>query len=243
MDFAFDGSQRVGEIVAAFPGASNLFQAHGIDFCCGGGQTLAEALRARGIAEEEFLPKLQQAYAAARQRGEADWTDWREASLGALIEQIVTAHHAYLRQELPLLGEFVAKIHHVHGDRHPELAVLDQLFQQLQEELQAHLEAEENELFPLVERYGRTGDSADLQRALAALTELEQEHEAAGGLLAAMRTATKDYRLPPDACRTYTLAFQKLGSLEADMFQHIHLENNVLFPRLRQAAAAMDAGA
>lgn len=236
MESAFHSTQRVGEIVAAFPGASNLFKAHGIDFCCGGGKSLADALRERQIPPQSFLAQLHLAYEETQARQAAVGTDWRAASLRTLIERIVKTHHAYLKQELPLLSAFVNKIHHVHAERHPELAVLDQLFHDLKAELDPHMVSEETELFPLVQTYELSGDQADLARALAVLEELESEHQAAGQLLAAMRQVTDGYRLPEDACRTYTLSFQKLADLESDMFEHIHLENNILFPRLREGA-------
>lgn len=234
----FNTAQSVGEIVAAFPGASNLFKAHGIDFCCGGARRLGEALQARGIPAESFLTELDNAYNAAQARQAVAGVDWRTAAFGALINRIVNRHHAYLKQELPLLSGFVRKICHVHGAHHPELAALNRQFHALKAELEPHMVAEEDEFFPLVAAYERSRDPSDLARVVAALDELEAEHQAAGGLLAQMRESTAGYRLPEDACRTYTLTYQKLSELEADMFEHVHLENNVLFPRLRQAATA-----
>lgn len=183
-----------------------------------------------------FQSTQQSAYEATEARASAE-TDWRAAPLGALLSRIVDMHHAYLRQELPLLSGFTNKIHRVHGDRHPELGALDQLFHALKAELDAHLDEEEQELFPLVAAYARLGAQEDLTHAIQALDGLESQHEAAGKLLAAMREVTGGYTLPPGACRTYTLTFQKLRELESDLFMHIHLENNILFPRLREAAA------
>ncbi|MFZ5622739.1 MAG: iron-sulfur cluster repair di-iron protein [Pseudomonadota bacterium] len=232
----FSATQRVGEIVAAFPGASNLFKAYGIDFCCGGGRSLEVALQEKGVAPGTFLSQLQAAYETYQRRMEGRQTDWRTVPLEALIEQIITAHHQYLRQELPVLSAFTVKIAHVHGERHPELITLQEQFHTLKAELESHMADEEERLFPLVRAYEESGSREDLTRALATLEELEAEHQAAGSLLAAMRATTADYLLPPDACRTYTLAFHKLEELESDMFQHIHLENNILFERLRAAA-------
>jgi len=235
MEMTFQPAQRVGEIVAAFPGAANVFKAYGIDFCCGGNRSLTEALRARRVPEQAFLADLKLAYAEAQQRQAVG--DWRQAPLPELVEHIVATHHAYLKEELPLLSAFVAKIHHVHGERHPELVTLDQQFQALRAEMEPHMAAEESEFFPRVIAYARSGAAADLRQALATLDELEGEHAAAGQLLGTMRETTRNYRLPADACNTYTLAFQKLEGLESDMFEHVHLENNILFPRLRSAAA------
>lgn len=233
----FTATQRIGEIVAAFPGASNLFKVHGIDFCCGGGRPLADALRQKGLPEAAFMAQLQEVFEEERHRVAEPGTDWRAAPYSALIERIVTIHHAYLKRELPVLSQFVDKIDRVHGGRHPELSTLNQLFHKFKEELESHASDEEARAFPLVASYERTGAPEDLARALEILDELESEHQAAGDLLVAMRDVTSGYQLPHDACRTYTLAFYKLEELESDMFQHIHLENNILFERLRRAAA------
>lgn len=238
MGLVFHGTQQVGEIVAAFPGASNLFKAYGIDFCCGGGRILGEILRQRGIPEQSFLEKLQMAFDEAQRRRESTETDWREAPFTDLINRIVKVHHAYLRQELPLLEQFVTKISVVHGAGHPELETLSRLFHELKAELEPHLVAEETELFPWIQAFEQSGAWEALAFAIKAIDELETEHQVAGQLLFAMREATKDYLLPSDACRTYTLAFQKIQDLESDLFAHIHLENNILFPRLRRAAEA-----
>ncbi len=236
MELAFNSTQPVGEIVAAFPGASNLFKAHNVDFCCGGARPLGEVLREHGIPEHAFLAELQQAFTEARRRQEAAETDWRVAPLSELVDRIVTVHHRYLKQELPVLSEFVSKIFFVHGSRHPELQTLGRQFHQLKAELEPHLFAEETELFPLIQAYENSGAQSDAEQAVKVLDQLETQHQTAGQLLHDMRETTKGYLLPEDACRTYTLTFQKLADLESDTFEHIHLENNVLFPRLRQAA-------
>lgn len=240
MVVTFHGTQRVGQIVAAFPGASNLMKAHGIDFCCGGGHKLSDALREQGIEESWFLAQLHHAFAEAQRPQGSPETDWRAAPLGALVQRIAAVHHAYLKQELPLLSGFVDKIRRVHEVRHPELATLNRLFQEFRAELETHMVSEEEEQFPLVQAYERTGDREDLLRALQAVDRLETEHQQAGQLLADIRAVTGSFQLPPDACRTYTLTYQKLADLESDMFMHVHLENNILFSRLRQAAEALD---
>lgn len=123
MEQKFTGSETVGDIVAAFPGASNLMKEYKIDFCCGGNRPLSEALRQKGIDEKTFLEKLNQLHQQALQKQQQN-VDWRKAPLGDLIDHIVQNHHAYLLKELPLLSEFVTKIFRVHGAAHPELAQL-----------------------------------------------------------------------------------------------------------------------
>lgn len=234
MEFAFQESHPVGQIVAEYPGAAKLFKRHGIDFCCGGGKPVGRVLSQSGIAAEVFLQELNEAYQTYVNRGKGD-KDWRSVPLGALVEHIVNAHHGFLRQELPMLSGFVTKVARVHGNRHPELIALYQTFHRLKDEMEGHMASEEKVLFPLIRAYEETGTRADLDRALKTLDELEAEHEAAGNLLAVIRETTNGFQLPPDACRTYTATYHELAELESDMFTHVHLENNILFPRLRQA--------
>lgn len=238
MEMTFTGSETVGEIVAAFPGASNLMKEYGIDFCCGGNRTLSEALKQQQIDEKHFLEQLNQLYKQARQKQSQD-VDYRQMPLGDLIDHIVQTHHAYLLKELPLLSEFVTKIFRVHGAAHPELAQLHKLFHQMKMDLEQHLVEEEEKVFPLIKEAEQSGTREAFRKAQETIAKMEEDHSAVGDLLKEMRAITNDYRLPEDACRTYTLTFQKLEELESDMFQHIHLENNVLFPRVdRQARSA-----
>jgi len=227
----FDGTATIGEIVAGFPGASNLFKEYKIDFCCGGNRALASALRQQGIEEGPFLERLNQLFGQAQQEPDQE-VDWREAPLSDLIDHIVQAHHAYLFKELPLLSEFVTKILRVHGAAHGELSRLYKLFHKMKMELEQHLITEEGAVFPFIKEAEKTGDPADLVKAAETIRELEADHSSIGELLKEMRELTDHYRLPEDACRTYTLTFQKLEIMEADIFQHVHLENNILFPRV-----------
>ncbi|MFS8513495.1 MAG: iron-sulfur cluster repair di-iron protein [Planifilum fulgidum] len=235
MERKFTGSETVGEVVAAFPGASNLMKKYKIDFCCGGSRPLSEALRQKGIDEKKFLEELNRLHQQALEKQQQN-VDWRNAPLCDLIDHIVQKHHAYLLEELPLLSQFVTKIFRVHGAAHPELAQLHRLFHQMKTDLEQHLVEEEEKVFPLIKEAERAGTREAFQKASETLAKLEDDHSAAGELLREMREITDDYRLPEGACRTYTLTFRKLEELEADMFQHIHLENNVLFPRVSRQA-------
>jgi regulator of cell morphogenesis and NO signaling len=234
MERTFSGLETVGEIVAGFPGASNLFKEYKIDFCCGGNRALSAVLEEKQIDQQAFLERLNQMFRQAEESRRRD-TDWREAASSELIDHIVQVHHAYLIKELPLLSEFVTKILRVHGQVHPELAQLHRLFHQMKSELEQHLITEEEIVFPLIRKAEQTGDQADAAKAANTIEELENDHRAVGDLLKEMREVTQEYRLPEGACRTYTVAFQKLEEMESDLFEHIHLENNVLFPRLVHA--------
>lgn len=227
----FDGTERLGEIVAAYPGASNLFKANRIDFCCGGDRLLDAVLEEKGMDKASFVGELNAWAEQAEARSAAD-IDWREAPLGELVDHIVRKHHAYLEQELPALSGFVTKILRVHGFSHPELAELHKLFHQAKVELEQHMIDEEANVFPLIKQAEQESDPVARKQALDRIGELEREHEAVGGLLKRMREITGEYALPEGACTTYALTFRKLEELESDTFEHVHLENNILFPRL-----------
>lgn len=234
----FTGSEKIGEIVAAFPGASNLFKANSVDFCCGGNRILSTVLAEKRINPEQFLHELNEAYQEAIER-EKQPKDWRDAPFAELIEYIIDHHHGYLYRELPILSEFVTKIFRVHGTKHPELGELHKRFHELKLELEQHLVEEEQVVFPLIKDFAEKGSLESLEQALKAIKQLEDEHERAGDLLKEMNAITDQYRLPPGACTTYRVTFQKLQQLEADLFQHVHLENNILFPRLERVSKTL----
>jgi len=231
MSMTIEREQRVGDIVAAYSQASNVFKEHGIDFCCGGKQTLAEVARKKKLDEQELVNWLNQVCTVERPVWPLDWRDSKQ-KLTKLIEHIVHQHHDFLRRELPVLRDFVRKVARVHGADHPELITVEQLYVKLCEELLEHVDKEEKELFPVVRKAEEEGTAEALQAALNLVEELEAEHDGAGELLRLIRKATNDFVLPAGTCMTYTVTFRKLEELEDDMFTHVHLENNLLFPEL-----------
>jgi regulator of cell morphogenesis and NO signaling len=232
----FSGQDKIGDIVTVFPGASNILKRYAIDFCCGGGRPISHAFQEKNLNQDQVLAELNDAYELAVRQVSQD-KDWREAPMSELIEYVVQKHHAFLQQELPVIGEFVTKILRVHGPNHGDsLSPLHRLFHTLKTELDQHLISEETLMFPLVVEYEKNPNAETLRKAQAAIADLESEHSGAGDLLKQMREVTRDYTLPDGACRTYTLAFQKLEALESDLFEHIHLENNILFPRVMDIA-------
>ncbi|CAH1208683.1 Iron-sulfur cluster repair protein YtfE [Paenibacillus plantiphilus] len=233
MEKRYDGREKIGDIVAEFPGASNLFKEAQIDFCCGGDRTLLSVIGQKGLDEAGIIRRLNDSYDAMINHGINAEKDWREVPVPQLIHHIVNAHHAYLKEELPLLSEFITKILRVHGPTQGTvLTDLHKKFHQMKAELEQHLAAEEEELFPLLQQYAEQPEAARNEQVLKGLYELESDHSEVGDALRDIRELTSDYALPPEACRTYQLTFQKLIDLESDMFQHIHLENNILFPRI-----------
>ncbi|MDR6881298.1 iron-sulfur cluster repair di-iron protein [Bacillus sp. 3255] len=221
-------TDRVGDIVTSYPRSAEVFKGYRIDFCCGGNQTLLQVIQDQQIEEQALLLSLQEAVKAP----ESDNVNWSELSSSELIEYIVRIHHGYLRTALPHLSGYVKKVARVHGPYHPELFKVYECFETLKSEMEQHMDKEEQEAFPAVIALANDPTEEKRRRLLDILEELEHEHEGSGDLLKEIRELTLDYKLPEDACTTYQLTFSKLEELEADMFQHIHLENNILFNRV-----------
>ncbi|MFS0725693.1 iron-sulfur cluster repair di-iron protein [Paenibacillus sp. 1P07SE] len=238
MTVYFTGEEKVGAIVTEFPGASNLFKEVRIDFCCGGDISLREAAARKKLDEPVLLQRLNDSYERAKLRAEPGKTDWKKASISQLIDHIVQRHHKYLQAELPLLSEFVTKVFRVHGVHQPELAQVHKRFHEMKLELDQHLIQEEELLFPLLLAYGEDPTADRRYRAVLRIRELEADHQGVGDILKELRELTRDYTLPQGACKTYTLTYHKLAELESDLFEHIHLENNILFARLAPAQAS-----
>lgn len=231
----FNSSQKVGDIVISFPKAADVLKEYKIDFCCGGNRLFSEVIKEQGLDEEEILIKLNQLYAKFANNS----TDrkWQEATEDELVEHIVNKHHAYLWSELPEISRLTTLILRVHGPNHPELARVHKLFHMLKMELEAHLTKEEAVQYPAIKTYIAGDLKTDLKAATGIIHELEEEHTAAGDLLKELRKVSKDFSIPDDACDSFKSAYQKLQELESDVFQHIHLENNILFPRLMMMQA------
>lgn len=228
----FNSGQNIGDIVVEFPKAAEVFKENKIDFCCGGNRPLLEALKEQGLDEKLIMAKINELYDHQQANKNDPDKDWREVPTGELVEHILDTHHAYLWSELPRISEYVTKILRVHGEHHPELNQVHKLFHMVKMELEEHLVKEETIQYPAIFKYLGNKEALDLEKAVKVISELEAEHTAAGDVLKELRKVTKDYQLPDDVCRSYELTFMKLEEMESDIFQHIHLENNILFPRL-----------
>jgi len=225
----FSGSQTLGSIVSIMPKASDIFKEYRIDFCCGGNRPLQEAIREHGLDEMEVLRRLDKVHEEL-QKSSSEQVDFKTMLPGDLIDYIVNTHHSYLKTELPTISEYVNTILKVHGKNHGDvLFKLHKLFHSLKADLEQHLIKEEEILFPMIKEYDRKPSLEMVGRIASTIKELEDEHEGAGGILKELRVVTGNYTLPEDGCRTYGITFQKLEELESDLFQHIHLENNILF--------------
>ena len=227
-------TRTVGEIAAEMPGTTREFEKLGIDYCCGGSRTLGEACAAANISIDEALARLEKS--AESNRFDAK-QDWQKQLLADLISHITGTHHAFVRTESPRIEALAAKVAGVHGKNHPELLQVKDVFSALAAELSVHLMKKEQILFPYVQRMeesalaGETAPPAMFGTVLNPVRMMMQEHDGAGDSLRTLRTITKDYVVPDDACISYRTLYQALEGYEADLHQHIHLENNILFPR------------
>lgn len=226
-------TDTVGDLVATDFRTAAVFAKAGIDFCCGGRRSLAEACEAAGVPLDEVarsldaLPPLQgSAQGDARQ-----WTATR------IIGRILEHHHAYVREALPLIANYVTRLVAVHGERHPELARVAAEFAQLRLGLQQHMLKEEQVLFPYIreleatESTGRPLPPSPFGTVENPIRMMERDHQDAGEEMRIIRELTGGYAAPADGCTTYRVALAELERFERDLHEHVHLENNVLFPK------------
>ncbi len=230
MEQTFSETSIVGEIVTKFPKASDLFKRYRIDFCCGGNRPLIEAINERKLSAEEVITTLNKLYDETMALNESR-IEWEHASFRELIDYIMNKHHRFLHEELTLLSPYVTKVLRVHGADQPHLAQIHRLYHELRIELEQHLIKEETEDFPLLLELEHQPTVETVSQLKKIVDELEQEHSHAGALLKELRAVTNDFTPPEGACGTYRLVYQRLEHLESDLFEHIHLENNVLFKR------------
>ena len=241
MSKVFEQTDRLGEVVVQFPNAGRVFQRFGLDYCCRGNRNIEEAARQEGVDPMEVVADLNAAYGLTKNEKQ-QVHNWNMESLQALTDYVVNTHHAYLHQTLTPLGELVTKILQVHGVHHGEtLEQVHHLYNLFKMDMEEHLIKEEEVEFPAIVRYEEYPDQGLLARISKGVRELEVEHREVGDLLREIRRVTHDYKLPEDACATFSYTYKKLQELEEDTFRHVHLENNVLFPRLEATVAQFTA--
>ncbi len=224
-----DHGTPLARIVTEHPAAARVFQRHGMDYCCHGNVTFAEACREASLDPAVVLAELEEALGAAARTGEPE-DDPRALSTVALIARIVERYHGAARRALRDIAPMAAKVAAVHGDRDPRLHELEDTFAELSSALLPHLDEEEDVLFPLL--VGSPG-ALEVRRELE---RMENEHLAVGGLLARIRSLTGGFSTPEWGCTTYRRLMAELDALEADTLRHVHLENHVLVPLVSGAA-------
>lgn len=226
-------TQTVRDIATENPDAARVFEKYGIDYCCGGRVPLAEACATKGLNLDDVIASL----AAATAPSVPEEKDWTTESLASLAQYIVDTHHAYVNREVPRLNELAGKVVSRHGDTRQELAVIQSKLAELGEELIEHQGKEEVVLFPYIcklERYASRGGAkprscfGTIDHPIKMMT---RDHDYAGNLMTEIRGLSQDYTPPEGACPTFRAFYAGLRDFEQDLHRHIHLENNVLFPR------------
>jgi regulator of cell morphogenesis and NO signaling len=225
--------ETLGQLAAKDLRKAEVFRKYGLDFCCGGKKTVKQACAEKGLD----VVKIEQELRQADQAPSIPSLAYDEWPLDFLADYIVNTHHNYVRKSLPELSRLAAKVAGVHGGSHPELLVINKLVAEINEELSTHLIKEERILFPFIK--GLVHRDTDGQPSFAAhfnsvqqpISMMEMEHEVAGGHLESIRSLTHNYALPADACASYSLLYRMLEEFESDLHIHVHLENNILFPK------------
>ncbi len=228
---ALNKGTPVGQLVAQNPLRACVLEQYEIDYCCGGKATLEDACRKKGVKVEEVLEKLR----VADQEGvQSSGPDWTISSLKDLIDHILTTYHQPLRQELSRIAQLAEKVARVHGDNHPEMVEVLNIFTRFKAQLELHMQKEEMVLFPGIASMEATGSTqifgcgGGIEHPIEVMSH---EHDDAGEALCAMRKLTHDYAPPADACSSFKVLLFSLAQIESDMHQHVHKENNILFPR------------
>ena len=232
------GDVTVRDLVVRDFRAASVFHRYGIDFCCGGGKPLADVCRAKRLDEGQVIEEIERACAAPT--GQPAFTEWEADTLARYI---VGQHHGYCREAMPTIAAHARKLAQVHGPANPELIDIAATFDDVCREMTSHMLKEEHVLFPHIERLAATrraglqpfpapfGDVGNPIRAM------EAEHEHAGAAMARIRELAHDYEVPAHGCTTWRVTLQELEAFEQDLHLHVHLENNILFPKARALAA------
>lgn len=227
-------TKTIREIAVEIPLATRIFEEFKIDYCCGGRKPLVEACENAGVNSEVIVEQIGKLMSV---ESEDEKIKLSEVSLTELINYICDKHHTFTRQEIARLIPLAAKVANRHGENHPELLEVERLFGELSDDLLPHLMKEENVLFPYIEKLERVvKNSASFPLSCFGTVNnpirmMMMEHDTAGDILKKMRELTNDYNLPEGACLSYTSLFKRLEDFEKDLHQHIHLENNLLFPK------------
>ncbi len=229
----FSVKDSVGDVVARRPALSRVFEQVGIDYCCGGKKSLEEACERKRLDPEEIVRKLMEA--ESNQDGTRE-IDAAAMSLTELADHIEQTHHAYLRTEMPRLDAMTEKVASVHGEKEPRLRLIRSTFLELAQEVSSHMMKEERILFPMIRQLEASETTPEFHCGSIGnpIHQMEHEHDLVGEALQKMRELSDEYTPPEWACNTYRAMLDALAQMERDFHQHIHKENNVLFPKASQ---------
>lgn len=229
------GQTSVADLVTEKPSRATLFERYGIDYCCHGAKALDVSCQERNLNLAAIITEL-----SADERADVLVDDrWTRMNMSQLADHIVITHHEYLTRTMPALSQMTEKIARKHGDHHPELLRVRDVFAELRAELESHMHKEEMILFPAVKQLesGAIPQQAARQLVAGPIVVMEHEHDVAGKALKELHALTKGYAVPEDACNGYRSTMESLKELEADLHLHIHKENNVLFKRVAEFGA------
>lgn len=238
---SFNNETKVKDIALSHPAARHVLEDAGVDYCCGGGKSLQEACLHADVPAEEILKRLRE-NSKQVQAGEENWAS---APLCDLTRHIREKHHRYVRGAIDGVQPLLDKVKTKHGENHPELAKIQILFGEVSREMTMHMRKEEQVLFPYIDAVedaaGRNAavEPPFFQTVRNPIQAMMKEHDAAGELVRQIREASSDYSAPPEACTSYKTLYQELRDFEADLHQHVHLENNILFPRAVELEASV----
>ena len=229
--------ETLGEIVSKDLRKAEVFKKLGMDFCCGGKKSLEDACTEKGLNVSDVRKALDGVSDTQTFSSSHDFNSW---SLSFLADYIVNVHHAYVKENTPMLSELSLKIADHHGEKHPELIKIRNVIDEMLCELKVHMKKEETILFPYVKQIEISLENGhNMPRAFNSVQQpvavMEHDHDIVAGLSKEIRTLTSNYTLPADACNSYALLYRKLEEFENDLHLHIHLENNILFPKAVEA--------
>ncbi len=219
--------QLIGEIVTRDFRAASVFKEVGIDFCCGGKMTLEAACKEKGISDQEITAKLDALESQTIDLAH-NYNAWE---LGFLCDYIQNTHHKYVLKTLPELEFYTQKIASVHGSGHPELIEIAELFSAINKELHQHLKNEEEVLFPAIKEVEKGHSPKANAIIVSEINRMTGEHEFAGGAMDKINVLAQNYKVPEDGCNSYRVAYKLLKEFEDDLHFHVHLENNILYPK------------
>jgi regulator of cell morphogenesis and NO signaling len=218
---------KIGEIVTEDFRSAEIFKNAGIDFCCGGNQSLENACNDKKLEISMIENQLKELENSTPD----SIHNFKEWNLDFLIDYIVNTHHKTVLKLLPQLSFYTQKIADVHGSNHPELIEIATLFSEINMELLQHLKAEEEVLFPAIKELLKSNSASSKETIVSEITRMAKEHEFAGGAMDKINVISKNYSVPEDGCNTYTVAYKLLEQFEDDLHIHVHLENNILYPK------------
>lgn len=239
----FNTKTKVSDIALSNPGARRILEDAGIDYCCGGGKSLEQACLKATVPEAEILRRLRQ----NKERAASGESKWTSAPLAELTAHIKERHHQYVRDAIPRLRALLANIREKHGSKHRELEEIEKLFSDVAREMLMHMQKEEQILFPFIDAMERAANGNGVieppffKTVKNPIYSMMKEHDSAGELMRQLHVASAGYKAPTDACTSYQAAYQGLAEFEKDLHLHVHLENNILFPRAVEMEAAVAA--